>query len=103
MPGEEKREGESRGKRPVFDSRSGMVRVAVWENSGANGPFPTASFSRLYRDRDDTWKSTSGFDAWDLADVARCAFAAEAYMREHYSVGTDSQARPSSEERRAGD
>lgn len=100
MPGEEKREGEPRGKRPVFDARAGMVRVAVWENNGTNGPFPTASFSRLYRGRGDTWKSTSGFDAWDMADLARCAFAAEAYMRQHYSVGAE-QERPSSEERRA--
>lgn len=46
MPREERREGESRAKRPVFDCRAGMVKVAVWENEGSNGTFPTATFAR---------------------------------------------------------
>lgn len=71
-------------KRPVFDCRAGMVKAAVWENEGAKGPFPTATFSRLYKREGDRWQSTAGFNVWDLADLARCAFSAEAYMRQHY-------------------
>jgi len=80
-------QSESRGdepKRPVFDARAGMVKVAIWENDGKNGVFPTASFSRLYKDRNEKWQSASSFNVWDLADLARCAFSAEAYMRTHY-------------------
>lgn len=71
-------------KRPVFDSRAGMVKVAIWENEGKNGVFPTASFSRLYKDKNEKWQSAASFNVWDLVDLARCAFTAEAYIRTKY-------------------
>lgn len=81
------REGES--KRPVFDCRAGRVKAAVWENDGRRGVFPTVTFSRSYKD-DDKWKSATSFNVWDLADLARCAFSAEAYCRANYPSQDDS-------------
>lgn len=90
---EKRQERPAAKRRPVFDCRAGMVKVAVWENEGGSGPFPTATFSRLYKDSDNTWKSASSFNVWDLADLARCAFSAEAYMLQHYgSSGSDDRA-----------
>lgn len=88
MPRQEERRGgrprESEPKKPVFDCRAGKVKAAVWENDGKHGVFPTVSFSRIYKGEDEKWKTASSFNVWDLADLARCAFSAEAYCRANY-------------------
>ena len=61
----------------------------VWENEGKNGAFPAVTFSRLYKGRDEKWQSTSSFNVWDLPDLARAAFSAEAYIRQNYGDQDD--------------
>lgn len=89
MPRQDERRGgrssEAEPKKPVFDCRAGKVKAAVWENEGRNGTFPTVTFSRIYKGEGDKWKTATSFNVWDLADLARCAFSAEAYCRTHYS------------------
>ena len=84
MPRADERAGRSAPKKPVFDGRAGMVKFAVWENQGKKGPFASVTFARLYKDGNDKWQTTSSFDVWDLADLARAAFSAEAYIRQNY-------------------
>lgn len=93
---DERRGGQGSPKRPVFDCRSGAVKAAVWENEGKNGVFPSVSFSRLYKDKGEKWQTASSFNVWDLVDLARCAFSAEAYIRQSY--GSDDE--PGDEGRR---
>ncbi len=65
-----------------------MGKCAVWENDGKNGVFPAVTFSRLYK-KGESWQSTSSFNVWDLADLARAAFSAEAYIRQNYGEQDD--------------
>lgn len=96
MPRNESRGGRTSSrqddrKKPVFDGRAGMVKFAVWENYSEKKDkvFPAVTFSRLYKDGNDRWQSTSSFNVWDLPDLARAAFSAEAYIRQNYGDEDD--------------
>ncbi len=54
-------------KKPSHTIRYGAVRVAIWENQSANGPFYNATFERTYRDDDGNPQSAHSFGLSDLA------------------------------------
>ncbi len=59
--------------KPVTEIRIGAVKASVWRNATDNGPRFNATFSRIYRDSEGDWKSTSSFSRDDLLTVAKVA------------------------------
>lgn len=59
--------------KPVHEFRFGVVRAAIWKNSGANQrAYFNVSLSRLYR-VGEQWKETSSFGRDQLPLVAKAA------------------------------
>jgi hypothetical protein len=63
--------------KPVEEVRIGAIKAAVWRNvvdMGNNSrPMYSVTFQRLYRDGDNTWKSTESFGRDDLLLLAKVA------------------------------
>ena len=63
-------------QRPLHEIRLGRVWATVWENSGEKGTYCKATFSKLYKGKDNKWQDTTSFgreDLFLLAEVARQA------------------------------
>lgn len=65
---------------PEQTFRSGRVTAAIWMNSGEKGPFRSVTFVRSYKDERGEYCSSTGFSAWDLLNVIRCAVEAFDYI-----------------------
>lgn len=52
--------------RPAQEFRLGSIRAAIWQRQGVHGPLFHITVSRLYRDRDDRWASSSSFGREDV-------------------------------------
>ena len=62
--------------KPILERRLGRVRAAIWQNATEKGTRYNVTFSKLYRDKEDSWKDTASFAREDLlllAEVARQA------------------------------
>lgn len=71
---------ETETKKPAQTFRKGSIRAAVWENAGRDGIFYTVTFSRSYKDLEDSWRNTTSFNAGDLEALADVAFQARLYI-----------------------
>lgn len=61
-------------RQPVDDIRLGGVRAAIWHNESDDGrTYHTASFSRIYRNDEGEWRSTTSFRVSDLLLLAKVA------------------------------
>ncbi len=68
-------------EKPALEVKAGSVKAAIWANSTTSGTRYNVTFQRVYK-KDDAWKTTQSFGERDLADVARAAILAEAWIRE---------------------
>ena len=59
--------------KPVDEVRIGAVKAAIWRNESDNGSRFNVTFSRIYKDSEGNWKSTSSFGRDDLLVVAKVA------------------------------
>ena len=60
--------------KPVAEVRVGAVKAAIWPNQTESGVVRhNVTFSRIYKDADGNWKSTSSFGRDDLLVVAKVA------------------------------
>ena len=59
--------------KPVHEIRLGSVKAAVWVNNSATGTWHSVTFGRLYKDADDTWKTTDSFGRDELPLVEKVA------------------------------
>ena len=60
--------------KPVAEVRVGAVKAAIWPNQTESGAVRhNVTFSRIYKDADGNWKSTSSFGRDDLLVVAKVA------------------------------
>jgi len=59
--------------KPTHEIRLGSVKAAVWLNSSASGTWHSVTFGRLYKDADDSWKTTDSFGRDDLPLVEKVA------------------------------
>ena len=77
-------EGQQRSaRRPVHTARVGPVEIPVWENTGKNGKFYTASSPTIsYQDEKGEWKQGSSYGMSDLLHLAEAAREASAKIRE---------------------
>ncbi len=52
---------------PVKKFSAGAVQVAVWQNEGKEGKqFNTVSLDRIYKDKNDKWKSSNSLHVNEL-------------------------------------
>ena len=64
----------STNPKPVAEVRVGRVKAAIWPNQTESGAVRhNVTFSRIYKDADGKWKSTSSFGRDDLLVVAKVA------------------------------
>jgi hypothetical protein len=67
--------------RPVHEERLGFVKAAIWKNETDTGARYNATFSRLYKDKEDEqWKSTESFGRDDLLLLAKVANQAHSWI-----------------------
>ena len=60
--------------KPVAEVRVGAVKAAIWPNQTESGVVRhNVTFSRIYKDAEGNWKSTSSFGRDDLLVVAKVA------------------------------
>ena len=60
--------------KPVAEVRVGAVKAAIWPNQTDSGVVRyNVTFSRIYKDAEGNWKSTSSFGRDDLLVVAKVA------------------------------
>ena len=60
-------------QKPVEEVRIGRVKATVWRNGTDEQPRYNVTFSRLYKDDGDQWKSTQSFGRNDLLVLAKVA------------------------------
>ncbi len=70
-PADAHRSGEPGKKKPVHTIRYGKLKAAIWMNEGQTGPFHNVTFSRSYRDGQNTWHDASSFNLHDLPLLAK--------------------------------
>jgi len=71
---------ETETKKPAQTFRKGTVKAAVWENKGKDGVFHSVTFSRSYKNAEDSWRNTSSFNSGDLEALADVAFQARLFI-----------------------
>ena len=59
--------------KPIEEVRIGLVKAAIWRNQTDKGARFNVTFSRIYKNGDGSWKSTSSFGRDDLLLVAKVA------------------------------
>ena len=60
-------------RKPIENVKVGAVEATIWPNEGANGPYPTFTLSRFYKDPEDNWQRTKTFRAKDAASLQEVA------------------------------
>lgn len=71
---------ETETKKPAQTFRKANIKAAVWENTGKDGTFYSVTFSRSYKDVEDSWRHTTSFHAGDLEALADVAFQARLFI-----------------------
>ena len=81
--------------KPVAEVRVGAVKAAIWPNQTESGTVRyNVTFSRIYKDAEGNWKSTSSFGRDDLLIVAKVADQAHTKI---FEVANGQSADPDSE------
>ena len=66
--------------KPIEEFRIGAVKAAIWKNETDKGPRYNVTFSRIYKNGDGNWRSTSSFGRDDLLLVAKVADKAHTFI-----------------------
>ena len=81
--------------KPVAEVRVGAVKAAIWPNTTQSGAVRfNVTFSRIYKDAEGNWKSTSSFGRDDLLVLAKVADQAHTKI---FEVANGHSADPDSE------
>ena len=82
--------------KPVAEVRIGAVKAAIWPNQTESGVVRhNVTFSRIYKDANGDWKSTSSFGRDDLLVVAKVADQAHTRI---FEVANGNTADPDSDQ-----
>lgn len=66
--------------KPANTIRSGNIKATIWQNTGKDGNFYSASFSRPFRDKKGNWKNGSSFGLRDLESLLNAALEAKEWI-----------------------
>ena len=69
-------------QQPVFEVRLGRIKAVVWQNETEKGTRHNVQVSRLYKDGEDEWKSSTSFGRDDLPLVAKVVDLAHSWTYE---------------------
>lgn len=69
-------------QRPVHEIRFGRIKVAIWVNQGANGPWHSVQVCRIYKDDQSVWKQSDSFNRDDLPLVCKALDQAHTWIYE---------------------
>ena len=79
--------------KPVAEVRVGAVKAAIWPNPTESGAVRyNVTFSRIYKDAEGNWKSTSSFGRDDLLVLAKVADQAHTKVFEVANGNTEDPA-----------
>ena len=53
-------------QQPDKKFRAGAISATIWKNKSEKGEYSSVQLDRVYKDKDDTWKHTTSFNAADL-------------------------------------
>ncbi len=67
-------------RKPAGTLRCGNIRATIWENTGAQGPFYAASFSRPFKDQSGAWRNGASFGLYDLEALMNLALEAKEWI-----------------------
>jgi hypothetical protein len=81
--------------KPAHKLYDGVLQVAIWRNSGEKGSWYSITYSRSYRDGDETWKQTDSLNADDCLPMAELIREAYAWIKMQRRA--DAKARKESE------
>ncbi len=65
---------------PEKKFRAGAISATVWKNPGKTGEYRTVQLTRSFRDKNDTWKTTSSFRINDLPKLSVVANKAYEFL-----------------------
>lgn len=69
-------------KRPAREVLHGNVRLAIWRNETDNGHRYSVTTERIYKDTEDSWKSTPSLHASDLGNLVIASVSASQWIQE---------------------
>lgn len=69
-------------ERPVHEVRFGRVKAAVWATETEHGVMFNVTVCRLYKDKDQRWKSSDRFARDDLLVLAKALDRAHSWVSE---------------------
>lgn len=76
--------------KPVHEIRMGKVKAAVWANEIEGGTIRhNVTFSRIYKDGDNQWQSSSSFGRDELPLLAKVADLAHTWIFQNGSENGD--------------
>jgi hypothetical protein len=68
-------------QKPVQEIRVNHVKLAIWKNDTANGPFFSVTVTRVFK-KDDKWERTPNLNGNDLLALAKAADTADSWIRQ---------------------
>ena len=78
--------------KPVHEIRMGKVKAAVWANEIEGGAIRhNVTFSRIYKDNDNQWQTSSSFGRDELPLLAKVADLAHTWIFQSGSENGDQQ------------
>jgi hypothetical protein len=73
----------SKANKPIHEIADGALKVSIWKQDGAHGPFYPTTIRRRYKDKStDEWKDASSFNEDDLLPMREMFREAYAWIRE---------------------
>jgi hypothetical protein len=67
--------------KPIHKIRYGAVVASIWENKGKGGvAFASVTVERLYKDDEDSWKSTGSLSRTDLPNAVKALDEAHTFL-----------------------
>ena len=68
-------------QKPTHEVRVNHVKLALWKNETANGPFFSVTVSRVFK-KDDKWQRTANLNGSDMLALAKAADKADDWIRQ---------------------
>lgn len=69
-------------KKPVHEVRFGSVKASIWQNDTTAGVRHNVTVTRIYKDAEDEWQTSSSFGRDDLPLLAKVVDLAHTWIFE---------------------
>ena len=82
------------GNPPASVLKDGNLKASIWENEGQKGKYFTATFAKVYKDRNGELRDTNVFNNSDLlkvSELARQAYGRTNELRQEHLQSLESE------------